>query len=237
MLASKKIGIVNQLYTIEEVVQRMYESGIHTRGTIKVLRYNTLRGFMPYPIAHPMVIQRAQAVLELQPIYLDTETTGTGQIDRIIQVGIVNTEGETLFQSLVNPGMPIPAESSAVNGITDDMVREAPAWTQIWPDVEAILRGRVIGIYNAEFDLRLLRQTNKAFGLPMSLETNQAFCVMKLFAAFYGEWNARNNGFKSQKLDFAGRLLKIPIPNSHDAIDDARLTAALTQAIANYKAE
>jgi len=197
--------------------------------------YNHSRGFMPYPIAHPMVMQRAQAVLELQPIYLDTETTGTGQTDRIIQIGIVDTSGETLFQSLVNPGMPIPAESSAVNGITDEMVKDAPPWTKIWSDVEAILKGRVIGIYNAEFDLRLLRQTNKAYGLPMTIETNQAFCVMKLFAAFYGEWNARNNGFKSQKLEFAGRFFAIPIPNSHDAIDDARLTAALIHAIADYQ--
>ena len=124
---------------------------------------------MPYPIAHPNVLQRAKAVLELQPIFLDTETTGTGQTDRIIQIGIVDTQGETLFQSLVNPGMPIPAESSAVNGITDDMVKEAPVWTQIWTDVEATLRGRVIGIYNADFDLRLMRQTNKAYGLPMSI--------------------------------------------------------------------
>lgn len=192
---------------------------------------------MPYPIAHPKVIQRARAVLELQPIFLDTETTGTGQIDRIIQVGIVNAKGETLFESLVNPGMLIPSESSAVNGITNEMVLNAPVWTQIWPDVEAILRGRVIGIYNADFDLRLLRQTNKAYGLPMSIETNQAFCVMKLFAAFYGEWNARNNGFRSQKLEFAGKFLKIPIPNSHDAIDDARLTAALIWAIADYQSE
>ncbi len=192
---------------------------------------------MPYPIAHPKVIQRARAVLELQPIFLDTETTGTGQIDRIIQVGIVNAKGETLFESLVNPGMLIPSESSAVNGITNEMVLNAPVWTQIWPNVEAILKGRVIGIYNADFDLRLLRQTNKAYGFPMSIETNQAFCVMKLFAAFYGEWNARNNGFKSQKLEFAGKFLKIPIPNSHDAIDDARLTAALTWAIADYQSE
>lgn len=190
---------------------------------------------MPYPIAHPMVIQRAKAVLELQPIFLDTETTGTGQTDRIIQIGIVDTQGEKLYESLVNPGMPIPAESSAVNGISDEMVKDAPVWTQIWPDVDAILRGRVIGIYNADFDLRLLRQTNKTYGLPMSIETNQAFCAMKLFAAFYGEWNARNNGFKSQKLEFAGRFFAIPIPNSHDAIDDARLTAALTLAIANYQ--
>lgn len=190
---------------------------------------------MPYPTVHPMVIQRAQAVLELQPIYLDTETTGTGQTDRIIQIGIVDTHGEPLFQSLVNPGVPIPAESSVVNGITDVMVSAAPAWIDIRSEVEALLKGRVIGIYNAEFDMRLLRQTNKVYGLPMSVEMNQVFCVMKLFAAFYGEWNARNNGFKSQKLEFAGKLLQIPIPNSHDAIDDARLTAALTQAMANYQ--
>lgn len=190
---------------------------------------------MPYPTAHPMVMQRTQAVLELQPLYLDTETTGTGQTDRIIQIAIVDMNGEPLFQSLVNPGVPIPAESSAVNGITDEMVREAPAWREVSPSVDAILRGRVIGIYNAEFDLRLLRQTNKAYGLPMNIETNQAFCVMKLFAAFYGEWNARNNGFKSQKLEFAGRFMQISIPNSHDACDDARLTAALTQAIADYQ--
>jgi len=192
---------------------------------------------MPYPIAHPKVIQCARAVLELQPIFLDTETTGTGQIDRIIQVGIVNAKGETLFESLVNPGMLIPSESSAVNGITNEMVLNAPVWTQIWPDVEAILKGRVIGIYNADFDLRLLRQTNKAYGLPMSIETNQAFCVMKLFAAVYGEGNARNNGFRYQKREFAGNFLNIPIPNSHDAIDDARLTAALTRAIADYQPE
>ena len=190
---------------------------------------------MTYPIAHPKVIERAQAVLELEPIFLDTETTGTGQTDQIIQMGIVDARGETLFEALVNPGVPIPAESSAVNGITDDMVKDALPWTKVWPDVEAVLRGRVIGIYNADFDLRLLRQTNKAYGLPMTIETNQAFCVMKLFAAFYGEWNARNNGFKSQKLEFAGRFFKIPLPNSHHAVDDARLTAALAHAIADFQ--
>lgn len=135
---------------------------------------------MTYPIAHPNVMQRAKAVLELQPIFLDTETTGTGPTDRIIQLGIVDDSGNTLFESLVNPEMPIPSESSAVNGITDEMVKDAPVWTQIWSAVESVLKGRVIGIYNAEFDLRLLRQTNKAYGLPTSIESSQTFCVMKL---------------------------------------------------------
>lgn len=190
---------------------------------------------MAYPTAHPNTIKRAKAVLELMPVFLDTETTGTGQVDRIIQIGIVNTQGSTLFESLVNPGMPIPPESSEVNGITDGMVASAPTWPEIWPRVEALLRNRVIGIYNADFDLRLLRQTNKVYGLPVTIETNQAFCVMKLFSAFYGELNLRGNGFKSHKLEFAGRLLNISLPNSHHAVDDARLTAVLTRAIADYQ--
>ena len=51
--------------------------------------------------------------------------------------------------------------------------------------------------------------------------------MMKLFAAYYGEWNSRGNGFRSQKLEFAGRLCQIDLPNNHHAVDDARLTAAL----------
>ena len=104
---------------------------------------------MPYPTAHPMVMQRTQAVLELQPLYLDTETTGTGQTDRIIQIAIVDMNGEPLFQSLVNPGVPIPAESSAVNGITDEMVADAPCFEDIASDVFDRLNGRLFIAHNA----------------------------------------------------------------------------------------
>ncbi len=182
---------------------------------------------MPYPVAHPKVLECARQLVALNPIFLDTETTGTGPGDLVIEVGIVDLAGNTLFDGLVNPGMPIPAESSAVNEITDAMVANSPRWPAVWSQVEPVLHNRAIGIYNAEFDMRMLRQSCQAHRLPCRLEDAQAFCMMKLFAAYYGEWNSRGNGFRSQKLEFAGRLCQIDLPNNHHAVDDARLTAAL----------
>lgn len=190
---------------------------------------------MSYPIANPKVIQRAKDVLALNPVILDTETTGTGFKDVVIEVGIVDVNGKVLYDKLVNPARPIPPESSAVNQITDAMVADAPLWRQAWSEIEPILRGRVIGIYNAEFDMRLLKQSNDAAHLPWTLEYSQAFCIMKLFSAYYGEWNPRYSGFKAHRLEFAGNLAKIDLPNNHHAVDDAKLTAALLQYIASQK--
>lgn len=189
---------------------------------------------MPYPVAHPKVIRNACQILALDPIFLDTETTGVGPADVIIEVGIVDLQGNILFDSLINPGFHIPAESSAVNEITDEMVQTAPYWKDAWKDIDQILTNRVVGMYNAEFDLRLLRQSNLAAGLPWSLNTQKSFCVMNLYAAFYGEWNPRRNGFRYHKLENAGKACSIPLPNSHHAADDAKLTAAVFNYIAAH---
>jgi DNA polymerase III epsilon subunit-like protein len=191
---------------------------------------------MAYPIAHPDVIKRAQEVLELNPIFLDTETTGIGLNDVVIEVAIVDREGQVLYDSLVNPQRPIPEESSRVHGITDEMVQNALTLNQVWADIEKIFHNRAVGIYNAEFDMRLLKQSVLAAGMPWSIKENQAFCVMKLFAAWYGEWNKRHSDFKSQKLEFAGQFCGIELPNSHHALDDARLAAAVMNYVANYQA-
>jgi DNA polymerase-3 subunit epsilon len=114
------------------------------------------------------------------------------------------------------------------------MVVNSATWKQAWVEIEPVLQGRVIGMYNAEFDLRLLKQSNLAAGLPWVLNTKKSFCVMNLYAAFYGEWNPRRNGFRLHKLENAGRACNITLPNTHHASDDAKLTAALFKYIANY---
>lgn len=186
-----------------------------------------------YPVANPVIHARAREVLALNPVFLDTETTGTGPRDLIIEVGIVDAQGQELFSSLVNPGISIPPESSAVHGITNADVADEPKWPEVWPQVEAILNQRAVGIYNAEFDMRLLRQTNVAYNLPWTIALDQAFCMMKMFAAWYGEWNPRYNGFKAHKLEFAGTLCGLPSKNTHHAVDDARLTSELLRYLAS----
>jgi len=179
-------------------------------------------------------IQTARKWIARKPIYLDTETTGIGPNDSIIEISIIDHDGQALLDQLVKPVGSITADAMAVHGITNAMVREAPRWENVWPDVEAVLSNRAVGIYNADFDLRMLRQTHQRNWLRWSdLAGTDFFCIMKLYAQFYGEWNHRRGGYRWQSLDAAGKQSGIPLPNSHRAKDDTLLTRALLEYMAN----
>jgi DNA polymerase-3 subunit epsilon len=188
-----------------------------------------------FPTANPKTIQRAQQILSYRPLFIDTETTGTTSSDVIIEIGVVDHEGVPVFESLVRPGIPIPPAATAVHGITEEKVAQAPTWKEIWPELAAVLSGRLIGMYNADFDLRLMKQSHSRYWLDWTLEDKYFFCVMKLYAAFYGQANKRGDGYRLHKLEAAGAQAGIALLNSHRAVDDARLTAALFQYITRYQ--
>ena len=79
-------------------------------------------------------IDSSTALNELPVLVLDTETTGLDVAnDRVISIGAVRLHGKRIyrgvsFDRLVNPARPIPRRSSAVHGITDAMVRDAPGF-------------------------------------------------------------------------------------------------------------
>lgn len=112
-------------------------------------------------------------VLTRPLVCIDLEATGVmlGR-DRIVQVatatilpnGLVST-----WQTLVNPEMPIPAETTAVHGLTDAMVMSAPTFAQVAPTLMALLLGSDLAGYNVErFDRRLLgAEFRRAWGCPI----------------------------------------------------------------------
>ena len=71
-------------------------------------------------------------------IAFDLETTGTKpQADRIVEIGAVLFDGDQAagtYGTLIDPGVPIPADASAVNGITDEMVRGKPRIADVLSD-------------------------------------------------------------------------------------------------------
>ena len=179
-------------------------------------------------------IQSARQKLELLPLYLDTETTGTDRSSEIIEICIIDHDGTSLYQSLVKPASSIPAQTTQIHGITNEMVKNAPPWYKVWPEIETILFNRSIGIYNAEFDLRMLQQTHAKFRMPWRPTLlGNSFCIMKLYAQFYGEWDPIRGSYRWQSLETAGRQCKIPLLNTHRALDDARLAREVMHAIAN----
>ena len=174
----------------------------------------------------------ANSMLALKPIYIDTETTGFEATDVVVEIAVLETDGTLIYESLVKPKKSIPAQASAIHGITDVTVAWAPAWENVWPDVVDVVNGRVAGFYNAEFDMRMMRQSCGLNGIPWENPFVDDFCVMELFARYYGDWDPRRSKFRWQNLASAGQFFHLPEPNSHRAKDDALLTKLILEKMA-----
>ena len=186
------------------------------------------------PGARKEAIQLAQQWISKNPVYIDTETTGIGQNDGIVEISVIDHDGSVLVDSLVKPVGKISAGARAVHGITDEMIMDAPRWDAVWVQVEAAISNQAVGIYNADFDLRMLRQSHQKNWLRWSDPKDvEFFCIMKLYAQFYGQWNPRHGNYRWQSLDRARQQCGIPLPNSHRAKDDTLLTRALLVFMAN----
>jgi len=177
------------------------------------------------------VAEIALSILRKNPVYLDTETTGLDKNAEIVEIAVVDDTGQILINRLIRPTQPIPPVVSNLHGITDEMVAGAISWPALWPTVRGLLLGKTIGIYNAEFDVRIMRQSLERYRLPWreSLATSD---ILSLYSEYRGEWDPTRRALRRFRLEDAGRAFRIPLPNSHRAADDALLARALLRRIA-----
>jgi len=147
-------------------------------------------------------------------VALDIETTGLDpQTDAIIEIGAVRFKDhrvEAEFNSLINPGRPIPPFITQLTGITDQMTRPAPAIREVLPDlVEFVGDSPVLG-HNVRFDLGFLRK-HRILGLNDAIDTYEMASIVLPTASRYN-------------LGALGQQLNILMPATHRALDDARVT-------------
>jgi len=90
-------------------------------------------------------------------VILDTETTGLEDDARIVDLAVITVAGESLVDTLVNPGEPIPREATGIHGIADQDVAGAPAFGSILERLAAVLDGKRCLIYNQPYDVARLR--------------------------------------------------------------------------------
>jgi len=185
--------------------------------------------------ARQAAIQTARSELKLAPVYLDTETTGLESGAEIVDICIVDHDGAILVDSLVKPKRKIPRQVIRIHGITNEMVKDAPTWLDLWPEVEAALRGRRVAIYNADFDVRMMQQSHQKYQMRWQLQEAGFVCIMKLYAQFYGEWNYCFGSWRWQKLEAAGRQCEISLLNTHRARDDALLAREVLHYVAAFE--
>ncbi len=173
----------------------------------------------------------ARQKIEQKPVYIDTETTGLSRTDEIVEISIIDHDGTELLSKLVKPSQAIPREAERIHGVSNHMVQNAQAWPILWPQIRAILYGRLIGAYNAEFDARMMEQSHQRYRLPWR-ENLTYVDVLKLFSEFRGEYDPVHGSYRYFKLEEAGRYFNIPLPNAHRSTADALLTRAVLHSIA-----
>lgn len=178
------------------------------------------------------VVRIAKDILDMNPIFVDTETTGFDPTDVVVEIAVLDSHGEVMFESLVKPNRPIPAQAAAIHGITDAKVVWSPSWEEVWKGVVEVVSGRVAGFYNAEFDLKLMRQSCGLNGIPWEYPFEDDFCVMELFARYFGEWDQRRGKYRWKNLAFAGKYFDLPEPNTHRAKEDVLLTIRVLEKMA-----
>ena len=177
-------------------------------------------------------IDEAVNLLANAPLFLDTETTGLGPEDEIIEIAIINADGHVLLDTLVKPLKAIPYGAYKVNGISDAMVATSPPWEEVWPLVKGIIGGTHVGIYNAEYDHRLICSSSRLHGIDEEPEYTQT-CILDMYSAFVGDWDPRRQRWRRHKLEQAIEDFGITITGkAHRAVSDARAAMAVAMAIA-----
>jgi len=167
-------------------------------------------------------VKEAKEILRTHPLFLDTETTGIGDNDEIIEISIIDKNERILIDTLIKPKKKIPKESTNIHNITNSDVKNSPTFFEIINRLNSILNNRVVCVYNADFDCRLLRQSAIKWRENISLPNKtRFFCIMKLFAKYSGEWDNYHNHFKWHKLEDALKICGIHMRgNSHRALFD-----------------
>lgn len=157
---------------------------------------------------------------------IDFETTGLvpERSDRVIEVGVVLTDGEGNVEdewtTLVNPRRDIGA--THIHGISASDVLDAPEFADICDYLLEILSGRTVVAHNASFDMRFLHRELE-LARYQTQSRPAALCSMK--------WAGRMIG--AAKLAHCCEALDISLTDAHSALGDARATAQLLSHLIN----
>lgn len=156
---------------------------------------------------------------EITFAFLDVETTGLDPYwgDRICEIAVLKTKGTKIldrFETLVNPGRTIPLQAASVNGITDDMVKNAPFFRDIAWNVMNSLKDSVIVAHNAPFDLGFLLAELSI--IKLFPPENDVIDTLSIARRYYS--------FPSNSLGNIARHLGISTVAEHRAFGDVRIT-------------
>lgn len=181
----------------------------------------------PGPAGVPPLYTRAPAEpADLKKLHdyvvVDTETTGLSrQTDEMLEIAIITVAGDQIveeYSTLIHPTIPIPAEASAVNGLTDADFVGAPYLADVLPEIRRRLDGKTIIGHNVTFDLGFIANALAAPEQPADLLYIDTLNLSRQCIRA-----------KTHKLQTLATQLGLDPGQAHRALGDARTTFQLYQ--------
>lgn len=167
---------------------------------------------------------------------LDLETSGKDPHDlrtEIVEMTLLDTDGLPLLNSLIRPTYSIPQEAQAIHGITDEDVKDAPTFRELYPDIYRAINGQTLVVYNSDYDSYLLDKLIIQNRLDMP--EWDAWCLMKAYADYYkepGTGRHGNAGYVWQSLTRACEQQSVVLEEAHRSLGDTLATYRLLKTLA-----
>lgn len=164
----------------------------------------------------PDWVKRAYLAIDVETTGLDAKTCRVVEIGALLFVPAEGSYDGRKLESLVNPGVRIPAAVTAIHGIGDADVKAAPSFAGIAEELARLAEGAVIVAHNAPFDIGFIQGELARAGRP-PLRNAVLDSLVMARAAF--------PGLPSYSLPRLVTSLSIKTSRSHRALDDARAAA------------
>lgn len=177
----------------------------------------------------PAIIRWAQQIIRRRPLILDIETASMAVSNEIIEVSMVDIYGHVVFNSLIKPMQPIVSMNGNMHDIPANVLAQAPTFVEAWPHMYPLLIQNELIIYNAAYQLRILRQT--AAHQQLALPAIISHCLMLKYALYAGV-KASEREYKLHDLNEACTAFNIST-GAQRALDDADAARQLLVALAN----
>src|SRR5919107_1653704 len=97
-------------------------------------------------------------------VIFDSETTGLSSPVDFVEIAVVGSTGETLFDSLLKPSCRIEPRARAVHGHSAKSLSGAPRFLEVYPDLLEVLCRRRVVVFNASYDRRVLGKVIRHLG-------------------------------------------------------------------------
>ncbi len=165
--------------------------------------------------------------LNERALIIDTETVGAGPTVEIIEIAMGDLQGRILYETLVQPNFNQLPPRSKHHRFDRAEIASAPHWREVWPTIEALIKGRLLVAYNAAFDRRALAATCSRYH-HVSAERGWR-CAMQLVKKLQGTK-------KSPTLSDACAYFGLESGN-HRAARDVQATYQLLKALTSFEAE